>query len=76
MYFCYGAMKLKKMVKFYVPTWTLFVSPVTYIDDIVQTIHACDHLYRYGGTHYGILVGNNILTMECQLVLIITHTLT
>ena len=28
---CYDATKLKKMVKFYVPTWTLFAGPVTKI---------------------------------------------
>ena len=27
---CYDATNLKKMVKFYVPTWTLFAGPVTY----------------------------------------------
>ena len=29
-YFCYDATKLKKIVKFYVTTWTLFTGPVTY----------------------------------------------
>ena len=28
--FCYDATKLKKMVKFYVPTWMLFAGPVTF----------------------------------------------
>ena len=28
--FCYDATKLKKMVKFYVPSWTLFAGPVTF----------------------------------------------
>ena len=28
--FYYDATNLKKMVKFYVPTWTLFAGPVTY----------------------------------------------
>ena len=32
----YQSTKLKKMVKFYVPTWTLFAGPVTFV--ICQTV--------------------------------------
>ena len=35
--FCYDATKLKKMAKFYVPTWTLFAGPVTIIISYIYT---------------------------------------
>ena len=34
---CYDAKKLKKIVKFYVPTWTLFAGPVTYVTGFERT---------------------------------------
>ena len=47
--FCYDETKLKKMVKFYVSTWTLFAGPVTYVHNIGKCIYlyVCfsEHLY-------------------------------
>ena len=39
--FCYGATKLKKMVKLYVPTWTLFAGLITYSKCIMLIRYAC-----------------------------------
>ena len=48
--FCYDATKLKKMVKFYVPTWTLFAGPVTNIplyiaSGVESTYIMCMYIY-------------------------------
>ena len=37
--FCYDARKLKKKVKFYVPTWTPFAGPVTLYLILEHSIH-------------------------------------
>ena len=42
--FCYDATKLKKMVKFYVSTWTLFPGPVTCVATAKFCVIFCTHV--------------------------------